>query len=120
MIKELDLMPQQGSFITSLRIRQDIPFMIKHINQMPNCVYETKLPELSFDGFVEFLLQYAHQLWNMTQFANEKPLLAIELSERLLEHIRQVNESKRLMIPTRHFHGQKYLLPGNQQEQELL
>ena len=106
-------MPQQGSFITSLRIRQDIPAMIKAINQLPNCTFETKLPELTFDGFVEFLLQYAHQLWNMSQFGGEKPLLAIELSERLLTHIKQVNAEKRLMIPARHFQGNKYLLPNN-------
>ena len=32
MIKELDVMPTAGSFVTSIRIRQDIPLLIKLIN----------------------------------------------------------------------------------------
>lgn len=61
MVKDLDLMPQQGNFLTSLRIRQDIPALIKLINKQPGfSVASSKLPELNFDGFVEFLLQYAH------------------------------------------------------------
>lgn len=60
LIKDFDLMPQAGGFITSLRLRQDIPLLIKLVNQKPEIVFETKLPELSFDGFVEFLLQYSH------------------------------------------------------------
>jgi hypothetical protein len=56
MIKELDIIPTAGSFVTAIRIRQDIPLLIKLINQLPDTHLETKLPELSFDGFVEFLL----------------------------------------------------------------
>lgn len=59
-IKDFDLVPGVGGFITSLRLRHDIPHMIKLINQLPECGFETKLSELSFEGFVEFLLQYAH------------------------------------------------------------
>ena len=62
MIKDLDLMPAAGGFITTLRLRQDIPLIIKLINQLPDFVgtFTTKLPELNFDGFIEFLVQYAH------------------------------------------------------------
>jgi hypothetical protein len=66
LIKDFDLMPQAGGFIITLRIRQDIPLLIKLINQLPETYLETKLPELSFDGFIEFLLQYCHQLWNVS------------------------------------------------------
>ena len=55
-IKEFELMPQAGGFISSLRIRQDVPMLIKLINQLPECGMETKLAELSFDGFVEFIV----------------------------------------------------------------
>ena len=60
MIKDLDLMSAVGGFVTTLRLRQDIPYMLKLINQLPDCGIETKLPEINFDGFTEFLLQYAH------------------------------------------------------------
>ena len=60
MIKELELMPAVGGFITTLRLRQDIPLLIKLINQLPECRIETKLPELGFEGFIEFMLQYCH------------------------------------------------------------
>ena len=60
MIKEFDLMPAVGGFITTLRLRQDIPHLIKLINSLPERGIETKLPELAFEGFVEFLMQYGH------------------------------------------------------------
>ena len=53
-------MPAVGGFITTLRLRQDIPLLIKLINQLPECRIETKLPELGFEGFIEFMLQYCH------------------------------------------------------------
>ena len=55
-IKDFDLMPQSGGFITSLRLRQDIPALIKLVNKKPEVDFKTKLPELNYDGFVEFML----------------------------------------------------------------
>ena len=81
---------------------------------------ESKLPELSFDGFVEFLIQYANTLWNGTLTSVEKHLIAIELSERLLSHIKQVNKDKKLMFSLKHFHGNNYLVTGNTEQEELL
>ena len=70
-IKDFDLMGHQGeksggNFITSLRLRQDVPTLIKLINALPNeCHFETKQAELAFDGFVEFLTQFMHYVCNI-------------------------------------------------------
>jgi len=117
MVKELDLMPQQDSFISQLRIRQDIPALVKLINRLTDVGIETKFSELSYEGFVEFLLQYAHSLWNDN---TARQLLAVELSEKLLEHLKHVNKERRLMISLKHFVGNNYLASGNPEEEEML
>ena len=60
LLKDFDLVPTAGGFLTTLRLRQDIPALIRLINQLPEVGVETKLLELNFAGFVEFMVQYAH------------------------------------------------------------
>ena len=40
-------------------------------------------------------------------------MLAVELAEKLVEHIKVVNDEKRLMLAKKHFLGSDYIVQGD-------
>lgn len=71
-------------------LKEEVNRLIKainiHIMKEPGTVQD-----LTYDGFVHFLLQYAHYLWK-----DEKDFKAFSLVERLFEHIKAQPKFKEL------------------------
>ena len=80
---------------------------------------KSKVSELSFEGFVEYLVQHAHQYYNVHKnfFEKKKNMTAIELTNNLVDWIKNVNEERNLRLNRRHFENGGTVDP---QEQQLL
>lgn len=69
---------------------------------------------LHFEGFVEFLLQHAHQVFNVENskrgVVSQKyyPNKALQLAEKVFELIKSANISKNLLISKRYFEETLY------------
>ena len=68
-------------------------------------IQKSKVSELSYEGFVEYLLQHAHQYFNVHRnlYENNEFMTAAELSKALVSWIRDVNTKKNLRLNQRYF-----------------
>ena len=103
-------------------VQAEIPILIKLVNEKVMGVQKSKVSELSYDGFVEYLLQHAHQYFNVHRnlFENHEFMTAAELSKALVSAIRDVNDKKNLRLNQRYFDEAGTTNPQEKQLIELL
>ena len=66
---------------------------------------KSKVAELTYEGFVEYLVQHAHQYWNVHKnfYEDKKNQTAIELTDSLVAWIKDVNEERSLRLNKKFF-----------------
>ena len=105
LVKDFNLCVDSRANRPLKEVQAEIPVLIKLINEQVMGQKKSMVSELSFDGFVEYLLQHANQYFNVHLHMREKrkKQTAVELTESLVGWIRDVNEERNLRLNKRYF-----------------
>ena len=105
-MKEFDLAPGLTTAQMNHRVRHDIPTLIKLINSQVFSL-EIKTLQFDYDGFVEFLIQFAHlnlNLADMPDYPTQSyKYKAHELVQQTIKMIASANKSKNLLLSKKYF-----------------
>ena len=73
LVKDFDLCVNNKIGRTLKEVQSEIPTLIKLINEQVMGLKKSKVAELSYEGFVEYLVQHAHQYYNVhTNYLEKK------------------------------------------------
>ena len=105
MIKDFQLCVDPSCNRTLKEVQSEIPLLIKLVNEQILGHQKNKVQELTLDAFVEYLVQHAHQYYNIHKsfLQDKKALTASELVTSLVAQMKDANEKYNLRFNKRYF-----------------